>query len=228
MVTRTEFEKAFFNPEGSLHRRATLMFALANGPDWKTWAAVPDQTQPNFYNDIGFLACYHVYRNDPNVGRTIQMRDFMLVRSSSDAGFLADPVNKNSETRKLAKSNVRETISSFQTGSNAGNVGARMLNIYNAVYSEMWLHGASMRQFIALPGYTSALRNLGANVAAVKADPDKSMWLSSLIGRFSGSSVTSQRYGQTFDTDKIGFTGRDSGPVMGRARSNAIVIGGHR
>lgn len=229
MATRTEFEKAFFNPENSLYRRAVLMFALANGPDWKTWAAPgTGQTAPNFYNDIGFLACYQIYRNDPNVGRTIQMRDFMLVRNSGDAGFLADPIHKDSETRKLAKSNVRETIVGFQSGPNQGNSGQTMLNIYNAVYSEMWLHGAAMRQFIALPGLGSAVRNLGANVAAVKADADKSFWLSSLTARFSGTAMTSQRFGQTFDTDKLGFSGLDSGPTIGRSRSNAIVMGGHR
>lgn len=229
MATRTDFEKAFFNPENSLYRRAVLMFALANGPDWKAWAAGGDtQTQPNFYNEIGFLACYHVYRNDPNVGRTIQMRDFMLARNSTDCGFLADPIHRDSETRKLAKANVRETIVGFQTGPNKGNSGQASLNVYNAVYSEMWLHGAALRQLIALPGFASATRTLGANVAAVKNDKDKSFWLSSLVARFSGSSATSQRFGQTFDTDKLGLTGSDSAPVIGRGRSNAVVMGGHR
>jgi hypothetical protein len=227
MGSRSEFEKSFFNPENSLYRRAVLMYALAIGPDWKTWSAVGSaQTQPSFYNEIGFLACYHVYRNDPTVGRTIQMRDFMLVRSGSDAGFLADPVNKDSDTRKLAKSNVRETIVSFQSGPNKGDSSQAMLNIYNAVYSEMWLQGAAMRQFVAQPGLGSVLRTLGQNTRIVKADADKSFWLQSLIGRFSGTTVTSQRYGQTFDTRKLGFTGSDSTPLAGHHRP--VVMGGHR
>src|SRR5690606_22032066 len=128
-----------------------------------------------------------------------------------------------------AKANVRETIVGFQSGTNQGVSDQAMLNIYHAVYSEMWLPpNGSMRQFIALPGLASAVRNLGANIAAVKADKDKSFWLSSLTARFSGSAMTSQRFGQTFDTDKLGFTGTDSGPVIGRGRSGGIVIGRSR
>ena len=225
-----EFEKAFFNPENSLYRRAILMHALANGPAWRTWAALGrTQTVPCFYNDIAFLACYQIYRNSSNQKRTIQMRDFMWSRNETDCGFLIDPIHQQSDARKQAR---QYCVTASQAFSSSGGANGDDMsdNIYKAVYSEMWVPNGSMRAFITQP-IDGAIRRLGQNINTVKADTDKSFWLRSLIARFSGTAATSARYGQTFDPQKMGLEGAESGPVMGgtRARSNAVFsIGGHR
>lgn len=247
-MTRIEFEKTFMNPEEKRVRRAFLMEALANGPNWTTWAQVAGKgavtgKAPNFYNDLLFCACYTFFRNNPTRNRILTMRDFLVTRNDSDCGFLIDPAHYGNEEHKRVTTTIgTQIIPAFNNDrraatsvpgadSNPPVADQQALNIYRAVYSEMWLPNGSMKAWAANADMKTAIANLGANVSKVKSDTTASFWIKSLAGRFGGTNEGSARFGNTFDAEFLGLTGNDDPAApqwkMGRYRGQ-VTIGNAR
>jgi len=243
-ITRIEFEKTFMNPENRHVRRAFLMQALANGPNWTEWNKIaagssPSAKAPNFYNDLLFCACYAFFRKAPTRNSIMTMRDFLWPRNSSECGFLADPANYENEERKRIRTTVAMDVTlgfkaDQKTAASASGSDARTavadkasVDIYRTIYSLMWTPRGSMKAWAGTADATAATATLGANVSRVKSDTAASFWIKSLAGRFDGSNTGSSVYGVTFDSEALGLVANDDPAApqwkMGRYRGQVVI-----
>lgn len=207
-MTRSEFEKEFFNISNAEFRRASIINALAAGPNWAEWGKKGrKQDTPNYYNDLAFLACYMVFRNDTSMTKCLQVRDFLVARSASDSGYMIDPANKDSPARKLANSNNSTFIGTYVLSKYTESA---VTNIYSQVYSEMWTPNGSMRAYLGFGWDKSfVFQNLRKNLALVLKDKQaggKLAWFDSLVTRFEGKSdMSGSKFPKTYDCRTIGL-----------------------
>jgi hypothetical protein len=233
-MNRYEFEVEFTNPSNSHLRLAHLMLALRAGPSWETWAQDGNWWLPSYFNDILFLQCYVFFKLKPTRRKLLTMFGFVTKRGQTDKGFLIDPAHRNSQPRQdivalvqsagidfgatheldeggnLKVHKARHLINTQELNYTGDTKTETFRNRMRAVVSEMWLPGGgSMQRYLTqvVGGLSHAdiQQQSGANLNTALQDESKKAWLTNMIRKFEGRSMSYQ-LGTPFDVVQLGLT----------------------
>jgi hypothetical protein len=182
-MTRQDFEQAVFLTEGSELRRALMMHTLKNSMEWKSWSDIGANVAiPYPPNDVIFACLYSVYKKKPSAGMFLQLSFMLMPRNKKEAGYMVDPVHKDSAARMAARMKVAKVATDRGLGAD---------DLLKQVYSEMWLPGASLKTWAAYQMFTvNEMRmNLDTNVADIAKDGAKKIYFETLRNKFCGGGI---------------------------------------
>jgi len=212
VMKRADFEQAVFLEPGSEFRRALIVNAIYWASDWATWNKAGKNVVLYYIpNDIIFCCLYASYKKKPSAAKFLQLSFMLMTRNGSEAGYMIDPVHKDSGARIKAKMMAPEVANNRSLGDD---------NLLKQVYSEMWLPKASLKSWAdgVSFGLEYMLRELDNHIAEISGDQGKSGYLTSLTKKFCGSGMSSTS-GET--QNKSAFNASEVGLniVLKRGRS---------
>jgi len=232
-VTRNQFYDAFSRPANASLRLAHLMLALRAGPSWSTWSANVNSAAPSYYNEIMFLQCYVFFMLKPTRRKLLALNGFFTKRNGSDKGLAIDPIHLAGGTRKDIVALLLTAMKDFNATHEMNEQGVKVHKAMGlidtgklaytgeakafafrttmlSVVSEMWLPGGALRTYLTHVvgdlSHNDIERQCGSNLNTALADASKKQWLSSMVEKFEGRSMSRSMGTPPYDVMELAVT----------------------